>query len=628
MPETWCLLIDWIGNDYTHTIIDTAIDFCHSREISLVVVAIGHLSFSLDTEEFDQYVLPLTANPQISRILISSAQISSHGGLPILERHIRKIPAKPIVCMGGRLGNFPVVKTRFQNAFAQLLEHLRAVHGYRRFAWVGGPADNPESREREQAFRDFLASHDLPMNPRLILEGNFTYASGKAAGAALISLRGEWDVVVSANDTMAVALRETLGPTAPLTGFDDSPAAHEHGFTSVNPNLPALVEKALEVLALASPDPTEPLAYVIDAAGLVIRSSCGCPVSAGAGTGRPAQDQSTERIGGMARNILICQDMEDLDRYLNTYLPTEGINYWKLLPTWKSPEPLPLLPQNTADSAPSIAIVHALCFNTELFGYLLLDLKNRDFMLSEWMRVHVSLLLQSWLRKSEGIQARKMLSLEIEKLERRKADIESVVNSLPVWIMEMDRRFYLRYINRAGSALIGLSPQEARNRPFLDFICPTDREALEQDLFRCRDHHARTSCQFSLIDAKGNKVPVACEAEPLKEERNVNLSTLFGSLSFEGGLRLTGLKTRPLVESRPLDDTFFRDFSFSKRQKEVLELLAKGMDVSETAQKMNLSDVTIRVQIHNIYVKTGVATRRELLELLNDYQVKSFLRFV
>lgn len=626
MNETWALLIDWIGNDYTHTIIDSAIDYCQRREISLVVATIGHLSFTLDCDAFDDYVLPVTANPRIDRILIASAQISSHGGKSVLENHFRAIESKPIVCVGGALGNYPVVKTRFQGAFRQLLEHLFVDHGYRRFAWVSGPADNPESRERDQTLRDFLREKGLAVDERLMLEGNFTYLSGKIAARALAALRGEWDVVVSANDTMAVALREVLGPSAPLTGFDDSLSARELGLTSVNPNLTDLVERALDVLSRTQCGENESRCTVVDSAGLVIRSSCGCAISDDGAPVYQPSDSSTERIGELAGHILSCQDIEELDRYFSSYLPTEGISFWKLLPTGNGRAMPSLLPPESADGSPFVAIVLALCFNAETYGYLLLDLKNRDFILSEWLRVHVSLLLQEWLRKHEGVKVQEMLSREIEILERRKADIETVVNSLPIWIMEIDRRLNLRYVNRAASALIGIPPHEVRNRPFLDLIGRADRDSVESELHRCRDQSTRVGCLFTLIKPDGSKVPVACEIETLGANDALNLSSLFGSLGFDGGFRLTGLKTRPLVETRPLDNSFFRDFAFSDRQREILEFLAKGLAVPEIARKMQLSDATVRVQIHNIYRKTGETNRHDLLELMNDYQIRSFLR--
>ena len=44
------------------------------------------------------------------------------------------------------------------NGMRQCIEHLVNVHGYRKIAFVAGPANNKDSNERLKAYRDVMAS--------------------------------------------------------------------------------------------------------------------------------------------------------------------------------------------------------------------------------------------------------------------------------------------------------------------------------------------------------------------------------------------------------------------------------------------------------------------------------------
>jgi PAS domain S-box-containing protein len=610
MGETWGLLIDWIGNHYTETIIDRAMDFCAANDVSLAVMTIGHLSYTLQSDAFDQFLFPVTSSRHIQRYLVASSQISSHGGRAVLEHHLERLAPKPVVCLGDSSGRWPTAHSHIRTAFEQLLDHLYFVHGYRRLAWLGGAPDNLESQERKELFLNYLADHVLARDESVILDGNFTYSSGKQAAEILAALRDRWEVVVAANDTMAVAVRDALGPEVPITGFDNSPMALEHGFTTVDPELGRLTEQALRMLSDGA-----------DAAGapvqgrLVVRHSCGCAPDVSERRQPPGFDQSTERIGVMAQSILRCGGMEDLERYLDDQLPREGFHFWELISV-DGPDR-----EIAAEylTGPSPLIVLALAIDADLYGFLLLDLSSRDYLFAEWLRVHITLLLQSWHKQNAGIQVRKTLSLEIERLQRRRTDIESVVNSLPIWIIETDRQFRIRYLNKAGAELLGISIADIRGRPFLDFVAPRHHEAASADLARSRDGKQRSRRQFFLRDKAGRELPVVCEIEALPDVRSVNLSTLFGSLSFEGGVRLTGLDVRD-PGSPGLNNSFFEDFGFSVRQRAVLEALAEGLAVAEIAGRLQVAAATVRVQIHLIYAKTGVRDRQSLTRLMEDYR--------
>lgn len=66
----------------------------------------------------------------------------------------------------------------------------------------------------------------------------------------------------------------------------------------------------------------------------------------------------------------------------------------------------------------------------------------------------------------------------------------------------------------------------------------------------------------------------------------------------------------------------FADFyRLTPRQKEVLFLLAKGYSTSYIEETLIVSNHTVKAHIYNIYRKTNVHTRQELIELIEEYNI-------
>ena len=55
--------------------------------------------------------------------------------------------------------------------------------------------------------------------------------------------------------------------------------------------------------------------------------------------------------------------------------------------------------------------------------------------------------------------------------------------------------------------------------------------------------------------------------------------------------------------------------TLSPREREVVLLVAEGLPNKEVARRLNLSEGTVRIHVHNIYQKTGIASRAALTAL-------------
>ncbi len=191
----------------------------------------------------------------------------------------------PLVTIGMPVPGYECVSTDNQRGMSALIDHLATAHGFRRFAFLTGPAHSPDAVARFSAWRDSLARHGIPPDRRVVYEGDFSYGSGLSLAARLdVSAGLPFDVLSCANDDMALGFlraMESRGLRCPrdyaITGFDDIPEA---GFltpllTTVHQPLYEQARRALERLLdhieRADIGANEPLDCVP-----TIRESCGC----------------------------------------------------------------------------------------------------------------------------------------------------------------------------------------------------------------------------------------------------------------------------------------------------------------------------------------------------------------
>jgi DNA-binding CsgD family transcriptional regulator len=73
-----------------------------------------------------------------------------------------------------------------------------------------------------------------------------------------------------------------------------------------------------------------------------------------------------------------------------------------------------------------------------------------------------------------------------------------------------------------------------------------------------------------------------------------------------------GERTAPLAP----DDSFFKKYDISKREKDVCLLLLEGCTYMEIGEKLFISKATVKTHINRIYSKTGVSRREELTSLV------------
>ncbi len=154
--------------------------------------------------------------------------------------------------------------------------------GYKQIATITGPLDTMVGLDRRQGYLNALNERSRMIDEALMIEGDFTEASGYRAMQQLLPQKPE--AVFVASDTMAMgALRalRSAGLSVPqdmaMVGFDDLPssAISDPPLTTVRQPIRRVGAQAVEILLDSlTNNPSSPR-HIIMTTELVVRASCG-----------------------------------------------------------------------------------------------------------------------------------------------------------------------------------------------------------------------------------------------------------------------------------------------------------------------------------------------------------------
>lgn len=115
---------------------------------------------------------------------------------------------------------------------ARLATHHLMSLGHRRIAMIAGDPRHPDGKERLRGYRAALEAAGIGYDPELVVQGDFTEASGLSAVERLIDSRAPFTAIFAANDQMAfgagLALyrrRLRVPQDVSLVGYDDLASA-------------------------------------------------------------------------------------------------------------------------------------------------------------------------------------------------------------------------------------------------------------------------------------------------------------------------------------------------------------------------------------------------------------------
>lgn len=117
----------------------------------------------------------------------------------------------PLICLESTIGSrLDAVVIDDKEGLYTAAEHLLSL-GRRRIAYIASPTSYSMGKSRQSGFLLAMEKHDIPVNRRLIIEGDYTPVSGYRCMQALLNSGEAIDAVAAGNDQMAIgAMRAIL----------------------------------------------------------------------------------------------------------------------------------------------------------------------------------------------------------------------------------------------------------------------------------------------------------------------------------------------------------------------------------------------------------------------------------
>jgi sigma-B regulation protein RsbU (phosphoserine phosphatase) len=231
-PPTVALLLDRIREGYQWSLLRGAIDGALDGSAHLLCFAGGILGAERGLGGERNSVFELAGPSSVDAVVVASGAIGNQIDAARLEAYCQRFRPLPMCSIAVELAGMSSVCIDNESGSRALIEHLCRVHGMKRVAFIRGPAANPEAERRFAAYAAALATEGIPLEPELVVSGDFEERSGREAVEVLLGQRKlsphALDAIVAANDAMAMGAIAELterGIRVPdqiaVVGFDD-----------------------------------------------------------------------------------------------------------------------------------------------------------------------------------------------------------------------------------------------------------------------------------------------------------------------------------------------------------------------------------------------------------------------
>ena len=286
--HTIAYLADGFQDPYQVEIVQGLMETARSGGANLLCFIGGPLPRDTRKSDGRHGVYELATSAVCDGFVLSGTGLNHEVGTAGLLAFSKRLGSAPACTVGVRAEGVVTVNPDNERGMERIVSHLIESHAAKRIVLVRGPRKNDEAEARERAFRAAHARHQLPVDEKLILEGDFSFESGTAAVTQLCSVLGNslrgLDAIVASNDRMAIAVMSALherGISVPgqiaVTGFDDIAEAEltHPPLTTVRQGMPRIGQEAMRFVLEQVQFGSRSASQILDV-DLVLRRSCGC----------------------------------------------------------------------------------------------------------------------------------------------------------------------------------------------------------------------------------------------------------------------------------------------------------------------------------------------------------------
>ena len=215
------------GSEFMEGVLNSA----RSQDVNVVYFVGGKpVALAAPTFEGRSYGLYDLIKPGKFDGIILSADMGHGPSAEDVKNFCLSFTPMPIVSFSVPVEGVSAIMADNDGGMRSVIRHLIEEHGYKRIAFLRGPHGQLEAEQRFNAYMAELKAHDIRFDEHLVLEGDNSTESGRAAVRTLLDERGSIQVqaIAASNDYMAFGILEQLqqrGVRVPdqiaITGFDD-----------------------------------------------------------------------------------------------------------------------------------------------------------------------------------------------------------------------------------------------------------------------------------------------------------------------------------------------------------------------------------------------------------------------
>lgn len=268
------LILPDVGHPFAIEILKGVNRAIAESPFDLIVYTTGSVQKSGAAEHEQRYVALLNNSIADGSVIVAPASPSFQTEAPV-------VAVDPHVACPG----YPAVQATNYEGAREATCYLISL-GHRRIGFIGGRAELASANQRLQGYLDALREAGLPVDPSLIVPGDYTTESGYRGALQLLQRPDPPTAIFAANDQSALGVLRAAaerGVRVPqdlsVVGFDNIPEAHYHGLTTVDQFIAEMGYIAMRMLMRlvegeALPDPLYRMPTQ-----LVVRQSCAPPCS-------------------------------------------------------------------------------------------------------------------------------------------------------------------------------------------------------------------------------------------------------------------------------------------------------------------------------------------------------------
>ncbi|MFM8929218.1 MAG: LacI family DNA-binding transcriptional regulator [Betaproteobacteria bacterium] len=159
---------------------------------------------------------------RVDGLIVLAGRLSDRG----MQGYAKQVP---MVVLGRQMSGVRVHSLSFDNRSGANMATRHLVEmGHRRIAYIAGDTDHDDAVERLEGYRDAMREAGLPVDSKLIVQGDFTEAGGMLAVNRLLDRRVNFTAIACSNDQTAIGALLALNrrnirvpDDVSIIGFDD-----------------------------------------------------------------------------------------------------------------------------------------------------------------------------------------------------------------------------------------------------------------------------------------------------------------------------------------------------------------------------------------------------------------------